>query len=173
MKHFLIIAGAVVAGLLISHFFFNEPSADKSDLEQSASEVVETKKEDQSEAATPKLVSSSSDGAKVYFLELKDGDIVNSPIQLKFGIENMQVVSAGDMTENSGHHHLLINYDELPDMTQPLPASDTLIHFGGGQTETSIELEPGQYSLQLVLGNWAHVPHDPPVMSDKINITVE
>ena len=85
----------------------------------------------------------------------------------------MKVVKAGDSTEFSGHHHLLINLDELPPMDQVLPATEQIIHFGGGQTETMLELEPGEYTLQLLLGNHLHIPHAEPVISKKITITVE
>ena len=119
------------------------------------------------------LVSPSPSGADVFFLEPGNGTTLTSPVTLKFGIAGMTIAPAGDNTENSGHHHLLINMDELPSMDLPLPATDQLIHFGAGQTETTLDLEPGQYTFQLVLGNYLHVPHNPPVVSKKITITVE
>ena len=98
---------------------------------------------------------------------------VSSPVTLSFGNSNVAISPAGTERANSGHHHLLINLQELPAMDMPLPASAQVIHFGKGQTETTLELEPGVHSLQLLLGNHLHVPHARPVMSEKITITVE
>ncbi|MBX2847337.1 MAG: DUF4399 domain-containing protein [Acidiferrobacterales bacterium] len=119
------------------------------------------------------LISPAPEGAAVFFLEPGDGTTVTSPVTVKFGITNMTVVPAGDNTEHSGHHHILIDQTELPDMTQPLPATDKIVHYGLAQTEAELELEPGEHTLQLVLGNYLHIPHDPPVISKKITITVE
>lgn len=112
--------------------------------------------------------------AKVYFIGLEDGDTVKSPLTVRFGLEGMGVAPAGTEKEKTGHHHLLINA-ELTDekLNEPLPADDNHLHFGGGQTQTTIELEPGEHTLQLVLGDWSHIPHDPPVTSERITITVE
>ena len=118
------------------------------------------------------LISSAPDNADVFIMEPGDGTTVTSPVTIKFGITGMSVAPAGDDTENSGHHHLLINMDELPPMDLPLPATDQLIHFGAAQTETTLDLEPGEYTFQLVLGNYLHIPHDPPVVSKKITVTV-
>ena len=74
---------------------------------------------------------------------------------------------------NTGHHHLLINVDALPAMDQPIPADDTHKHFGGGQTETTLKLAPGRYTLQMLLGDKYHQPHQPPVLSERITITVK
>lgn len=112
------------------------------------------------------------ESAKVYFIEPADGATVTGPFTVKFGLSGMGVAPAGVARENTGHHHLLINVDEF-DTTKPLPASDQYRHFGGGQTETELTLEPGTYTLQLVLGNHLHIPHYPPVISDKISITVK
>jgi len=90
-----------------------------------------------------------------------------------FGLKNIGVAPAGIDKKNTGHHHLLIDTDELPDLTKPLPATDKIKHFGGGQTETEITLSPGKHTLQLLLGNYAHIPHSKPVISKKITITVE
>lgn len=114
----------------------------------------------------------SPPGAEVFFIEPADGATVNSPVSVKFGISGMQVAPAGDPTPNSGHHHLLID-TRLEDFSKPVPSSDQHLHFGGGQTETTVELPPGDHTLQLVLGDARHVPHDPPVMSGRITITVE
>ncbi len=113
--------------------------------------------------------------ARVYFIAPSDGSTVASPVTIRFGLSGMGVAPAGADIDKTGHHHLLINvdHDDLPPMNQSLPASDQIVHFGGGQTETTLELEPGEYRLQLLLGDHLHVPHDPPVMSDVITITVE
>lgn len=111
--------------------------------------------------------------AEVYFVTPSDGDTVQSPFTVVFGLRNMGVAPAGVEKEGTGHHHLLIDTDVPSDLSQPLPATDNVKHFGGGQTETEISLEPGTHTLQLLLGNYAHVPHSEPVVSEKITITVE
>jgi len=119
------------------------------------------------------LVSVSPSNAKVYFIQPSDGQSIKGKVRVIFGLKNMGVAPAGTDRKHSGHHHLLIDTQDLPDLTMPLPSTDKVKHFGGGQTETVIELAPGIHTLQLVLGNYAHVPHQKPVMSDKITITVE
>lgn len=119
------------------------------------------------------LLSEAADGAEVFIIEPVDGATVSSPITVKFGIRNMTVAKAGDQTEFSGHHHLLINLDQLPNLQAPLPATDQIIHFGGAQTETTINLTPGEHSLQLLLGNYVHIPHKQAVLSKKITIDVQ
>ncbi|MDJ0926445.1 MAG: DUF4399 domain-containing protein [Gammaproteobacteria bacterium] len=114
----------------------------------------------------------SPPGAAVFFIEPIDGATVASPVTVKFGISGMSVAPAGDSTPATGHHHLLIDA-ELTDESLPVPNSDQHLHFGKGQTETAVELVPGEHQLQLVLGDANHVPHDPPVMSQRITITVE
>ncbi|MDG1081529.1 MAG: DUF4399 domain-containing protein [Porticoccaceae bacterium] len=112
--------------------------------------------------------------AQVSFIQPTDGQVFKSgEVKVVFGIEGMSVAPAGTDTPNSGHHHLLINVEQMPDMTMPLPASDSIRHFGKGQTETTLNLAPGTHRLQLLLGNYAHIPHNPPVMSDVIEITVK
>ena len=102
-----------------------------------------------------------------------NGATVSSPVKVVFGLEGMDVSPAGKEKENSGHHHLLIDLDKMPDMNMPLPANDQVVHFGKGQTETELELEPGTHTLQLLLGDYRHVPHEPAVVSETITITVE
>lgn len=113
-------------------------------------------------------------GAKVYIINPKDGAEVESPFLVQFGLTGMGVAPAGVEKPNTGHHHLLID-TRLTDeqMKEPIPADDTHKHFGGGQTEAILTLPPGQHTLQLVLGDWTHVPHVPPVMSEPITITVK
>jgi hypothetical protein len=107
----------------------------------------------------------------VYFINLKDGDKLESPIFIQFGLSGMGVAPAGTNREGTGHHHLLINVDDI-DISRPIPSSSNHIHFGGGQTETTIDLPSGVYTLQLLLGNMSHIPHNPPVVSKKIKIEV-
>ena len=114
----------------------------------------------------------SAPGAAVFIISPKNNEIVTSPINIKFGISGIAVAPAGEIVENSGHHHLIVD-SELPDMSNPIPNDEKHYHFGKGQTEASIELAPGEHTLQLVLGDWAHIPHEPPVVSNLITITVE
>lgn len=111
--------------------------------------------------------------AKITILEPADGATVGATFTVKFGATGVDIVPAGIVQENSGHHHLLIDATELPDMNSPLPTSPTLIHFGKGQTETQITLAPGKHTLQLVLGNYAHIPGAKPLISKKITVTVK
>ena len=112
-------------------------------------------------------------GAKVYFINLKDGAEVDSPFLVQFGLSGMGVAPAGVEKPNTGHHHLLIDTTMTPEqMKEPLPADDNHKHFGGGQTEAMVTLPKGQHTLQLLLGDWTHIPHEPPVMSEPITITV-
>lgn len=117
----------------------------------------------------------SPDGAAVYFINLKDGDTVSSPVLIQFGLKGMGVQPAGvEGKPNTGHHHLIIDaVIEGEDLDYSIPADDNHRHFGGGQTEALIELAPGTHVLQMVLGDMNHIPHNPPVMSERITITVE
>jgi hypothetical protein len=116
----------------------------------------------------------SPPGAAVYFINLKDGDTVTSPFKIQFGLTGMGVAPAGSQTPNTGHHHLLIDTQlSAEQMKQPIPVDAQHRHFGGGQTEVVLTLPPGPHRLQLVLGDGAHVPHEPPVVSPVINITVK
>lgn len=110
--------------------------------------------------------------AEVYIQSPADGAEVTSPVTIRFGLRGMGVAPAGVTADNTGHHHLLIDVDTLPPDNLPLPATDQVRHFGLGQTETVVELAPGVHSLQLVLGDALHIPHQPPVRSQKITITV-
>ena len=110
--------------------------------------------------------------ATVYFININDGDVVESPVFIQFGLSGKGVAPAGIVKENTGHHHLLINVDDL-DLSKPIPSSKNHLHFGGGQTETSIDLPPGKHELQLLLGDMYHVPHSIPLISEKITILVK
>ncbi|MEM9625929.1 MAG: DUF4399 domain-containing protein [Pseudomonadota bacterium] len=123
-------------------------------------------------AAMAQDLTPSPDGASVYIISPADGNAVGSPLTVVFGLSGMGVAPAGTETENTGHHHLLINTD-LPPLDEPIPADENHVHFGGGQTQVQIELPPGEHTLQLLLGDLNHIPHDPPIMSDPITVTVE
>lgn len=110
--------------------------------------------------------------AEVYFISPKQGDVVSSPVLVRFGLTGMGVAPAGVERENTGHHHLLVDVRELPAAGQPIPADEQHRHFGGGQTETQLELSPGRHTLQLILGDHAHRPHSPVVVSERIEISV-
>ena len=115
----------------------------------------------------------SNEEQKLFFIMPSDGEIVKSPVRVKFGIEGMEIVPAGVDKPMSGHHHLLINLKKLPNMKMPIPADKNHLHFGKGQTEVELELPKGKHTLQLLLGNHLHIPHDKPLISEKIEITVE
>jgi len=115
---------------------------------------------------------SAPEDAKSYIIAPQDGAVVPPTFKVQFGLHGMGVAPSGIKAKNTGHHHILIDVDEMPDMSKPLPSTDHIIHFGGGQTETTITLEPGEHTLQLVLGNFAHIPHDPAVVSKKITVYV-
>ncbi|HEX2492595.1 MAG TPA: DUF4399 domain-containing protein [Steroidobacter sp.] len=110
-------------------------------------------------------------GAEVYFIAPRDGETVSSPVAVKFGIRGMAVAPAGVASDNSGHHHLIVDAD-LPPLDAPIPADAHHLHFGKGQTETTLELKPGKHTLQLLLGDSLHIPHEPPVRSKQITIAV-
>jgi hypothetical protein len=113
-------------------------------------------------------------GATVYFINLKDGQEVKSPFLVQFGLSGMGVAPAGVEKPNTGHHHLLIDTTLTSEqLKEPIPADDGHRHFGGGQTEAVITLPKGKHTLQLVLGDWSHIPHVPPVISKVIAITVD
>lgn len=111
-------------------------------------------------------------GAKVYFIEPKDGADITGPVVVRFGLSGMGVAPAGTEKKDTGHHHILVN-QKLADYKAPLPADDKHRHFGNGQTETTLTLPPGKHTLQLVLGDHNHIPHNPPIESPIITITVK
>jgi len=122
-------------------------------------------------ALSSDMLSKSPDGAEVFIISPKNDEIVASTFTIEFGIKGMEVSPAGIKKENSGHHHLLVDGEKLPSMDLPLGSDVT--HFGKGQTKTTITLPPGHHTLQLILGNYLHVPHNPAVISQVINITVK
>jgi hypothetical protein len=114
----------------------------------------------------------SAANARIYFIDLKDGATIPSKVKIRFGIENMEIAPAGVAKPNTGHHHLLID-TQLPPLDQPIPSDFNHIHFGGGQTEAEITLPAGEHTLQLLLGDQAHIPHDPPVVSEIVHVRVD
>ncbi len=110
--------------------------------------------------------------AYVYIGWPNDGEVIRSNhIKVWFGTRNFGVAPAGTDVPNTGHHHLLID-TALPAMDEPIPSDKHHVHFGRGQTETTLELPPGTHTLQLLMGDAHHVPHDPPVLSKRITIRV-
>ena len=116
------------------------------------------------------------DHAKVFFENIKDGDVVQSPVTIKFGIEGFGITPAGTkgkIRHTAGHHHLLVNVDPLPDLESPIPRDEKHLHFDLGETETTLNLPPGKHTLQLLLGDEQHEPQAPALYSKKISITVQ
>ena len=116
--------------------------------------------------------SASPEGARVYFIAPVDGEKLASPFVVRFGLSQMGVAPAGTKKEATGHHHLIVDAD-LPPSDLPVPATDNYRHFGMGQTEVELSLSPGKHTLQLMLGDHMHIPHDPPIVSDRITVIVE
>jgi hypothetical protein len=112
--------------------------------------------------------------AKAYFINIKDGDTVTSPVTIRFGLSGMGIAPAGTEVENTGHHHLIIDEKmEGEALNEAIPVDEHHMHFGKGQTEATVTLPKGKHTLQLLLGDWSHVPHKSPVMSDVITVNVE
>ena len=112
-------------------------------------------------------------GAEVYIVSPKDGAKVKGPVTVVFGLKGMGIAPAGIKFDNTGHHHLIVDAEPPADLSLPLPADEHNIHFGKGQTETTLTLTPGKHTLLLLLADSLHTPHDPAVVSKKITITVE
>ena len=114
----------------------------------------------------------SSDGAEVYIITPVDAEQVSSPVTIKFGLRGMEVAPAGTEKANTGHHHLIIDAP-LPPFDEPVPADDNYRHFGGGQTEVTLDLGLGNHTLQLLLADHNHIPHEPVIRSGRIIINVK
>jgi hypothetical protein len=124
-------------------------------------------------AMANEYTSKAPDDAKVYLISPPDGATVSSPFTVQFGLSGMGIAPAGIDRAETGHHHLLLDLENTPDLDKALSATEHIKHFGGGQTEAKLALPPGEHTLQLLLANYAHIPHDPPVLSEPITITVE
>lgn len=112
-------------------------------------------------------------GVELYFISPKDGETVDGEFTVRFGLKGMGVAPAGVIKDNTGHHHLLVDVDELPPQNLPLPNDEHHRHYGGGQTEATIKLAPGTHTLQLDLADAAHMQFDPPIVSKKITVHVK
>jgi len=118
------------------------------------------------------LILAAESSTKVFIIQPKNGETVEKTFEVVFGIEGMTLAPAGTYENNTGHHHLIIDA-ELPALSLPIPASENYIHFGKGQDRTVLTLEPGKHSLQLLLGDGNHVPHQQPLASKKIKVIVK
>jgi len=118
-------------------------------------------------------ITKAPSGAEVYIISPKDGATVGQNVTVQFGLKGMGVAPAGVDKEKTGHHHLLVDVKDLPPAGQPIPKDETHLHFGGGQTETTLKLTPGTHTLQLEMGDQNHIPFDPPLVSKKITIHVK
>jgi len=113
--------------------------------------------------------------ARVYFIGLNDGAVVESPLKVKFGIEGFGITPAGTtgkQRHTAGHHHVLVDIERMPKMDEPIPRDAGYVHYDDGETEGLLQLPPGDHTLQLLLGDEQHEPQDPPLMSEKIRVTV-
>ena len=114
----------------------------------------------------------SPTNASVYFITPNNEESLNSKVTVRFGLKNFGVAPAGIQIQNTGHHHLIIDA-ELPPFNMPIPADKNHVHFGKGQTEVELELSKGEHTLQLLLGDYRHIPHDPPIYSKRIKIFID
>ena len=114
----------------------------------------------------------SPSNASVYFISPVDEESISGKVKVRFDLENFGVAPAGIQIENTGPHHLIIDAD-LPSLNLPIPANDNYVHFGKGQTEVELELSKGTHTLQLLLGDFRHIPHDPPIYSKRIEVYVD
>ncbi|KXU34474.1 rod shape-determining protein RodA [Cephaloticoccus primus] len=120
----------------------------------------------------PRAVAAPSpEGAEVYFISPKDGEVVRGPVVVRFGLKGMGISPAGIEVPGTGHHHLILDAP-LPDLSKAIPTDDNHLHYGLGQTEVALTLAPGKHTLQLLLGDHLHVPHTPALFSKQITITV-
>ena len=110
--------------------------------------------------------------ASVYFISPYNEESINRKVTVKFGLKNFGVAPAGIQIQNTGHHHLIIDAD-LPNLKLPIPTNSNYVHFGLGQTETTLTLDTGTHTLRLLMGNYLHIPHDDPIYSKEITITVK
>jgi hypothetical protein len=139
---------------------------------QPPSPPAESASEPAAAQAPAPIRSEAPEGASVAIVSPKDGDVVSSPVTVQFDLQGMTLAPAGDATANTGHHHLLVDAP-APDLGQVIPKDAQHLHFGQGQATAEITLAPGQHTLQLLLGDGNHLPHNPPVLSPPITITVQ
>ena len=108
---------------------------------------------------------------RVYITSPENGALVQSPVEIVFALDGMELAPAGTYATNTGHHHLIID-NELPDLGMPIPSDNNHLHFGKAQDRVLLDLEPGLHTLQLLLGDGSHIPHQPPLISEKIEIRI-
>lgn len=168
MDHKIIVIWAGLAGLLQAC----SPGQDQATTTPSGGESSTVSMASRTPAPTMAPRTPAPTNAKVFFISPVKGETVSSPIFVQFGLEGLEVAPVGTYEPGTGHHHLLVD-TQPPMMDMPVPADANHIHFGKGQTETTVELSPGPHTLQLLVGDGNHVPHQPPIMSEAISITVE
>jgi hypothetical protein len=159
-------AAATTIAMLVGCSKSTESTGPQADAGAAATAEVH---DEQAAAALPRTPAPA--GARVFIVSPKDGDTVAAPVKVVFGIEGMGLAPAGEKNDVAGHHHLLVDTD-LANPGIPIPADDRHIHFGKAQTEAEVALAPGQHTLQLVLGDYLHIPFDPVIASEKITVTV-
>ena len=108
---------------------------------------------------------------RVYIESPENGALVQSPVEIIFALDGMELAPAGTYATDTGHHHLIID-NELPDLEMPIPSDKNHLHFGKAQDRVLLDLEPGLHTLQLLLGDGSHIPHQPPLISEKIEIRI-
>ena len=165
-------ASSIFAGIavLLSISACGQQDAEPVVMDEPATHPAANVRENQAMTLPPRT--SAPADAAVFFITPGDGGTVSNPVRIEFGLDGMSVVAAGVNEEQSGHHHLLVDTNP-PNMGLPIPADANHIHFGDASTSTELTLEPGVHTLRLLLGDHLHIPHDPPIMSDLITITIE
>jgi hypothetical protein len=158
MRHIIVLSALLIA-VLVAVF---QSDATPFDLAAAPATPVQT----------PAMPAANPNNAQLYFIWPYDGTVITGgKFWVRMGLRNMGVAPKGVAVPNTGHHHLLID-TELPPLTEAIPSDRNHLHFGAGETEARVELPPGMHTLQLLLGDMNHVPHQPPVMSKKITVTV-
>ncbi len=168
MKLKLLIASAIISGFL----YTSCSSATQKKVENVSEETTEDSHDhDHSDHDATTAALTVPEGAKVFFANIQDGDVVTSPLKIEFGVEGMEVEPAGELHQGMGHHHLLINGQPLASGTV-VPADSVNIHYGKGQIETEIELTPGEYKLVMQFADGYHQSYGEQ-MSSTITVMVE
>ena len=169
MRKIYFLPAALLVGMVACNNADNKAAGSTDTTAKTTTDTMVMAKPDSSTAAM--AMPAIPAGAKVYFKNLKDGETVKSPVKVEMGVDGMALDTAGKIVPGTGHHHLLIDAP-VPPLDQPIPSDRNHLHFGLGQTETVVELTPGTHTLQLLMGDADHVPHDPPLMSRRITIHV-
>ncbi len=162
---------SLLAVSLISSLLLASSAVIAQDWKKSLQEAAKVQAQGKLESSLG-IAKTAPPGAAVYFINLKNGDTVTGPVLVQFGLKGAGVAPAGTQGDTTGHHHLLIDSPTV-DYTQPLPMTEQIKHFGGGQTETTLTLKPGSHTLQLLFTDWKHMSFNPAVQSEKITFTVK